>query len=135
MYELAVSGRGDGEIYTRVRRAAYRGRAILQLLVILYNNFYTARPAPPAQTVNRASPTQLTRPRRTPYHASTTRRSGEIGIRTRLKISRGQLHVGSSPTSGIIPFNNLPPSLDLPTQPKNVRVHTRVHIQYPLVPL
>jgi hypothetical protein len=28
-------------------------------------------------------------------------RSGEIGIRTRLKIWRGQLHVGSTPTSGI----------------------------------
>ena len=27
-------------------------------------------------------------------------RSGEIGIRTRLKIWRGQTHVGSSPTSG-----------------------------------
>src|SRR6476619_5286554 len=28
------------------------------------------------------------------------RRSGEIGIRTRLKIWRGHTHVGSSPTSG-----------------------------------
>src|SRR6266566_9845786 len=28
------------------------------------------------------------------------RRSGEIGIRTRLKSWRGQTHVGSSPTSG-----------------------------------
>gem|GEM_PF-7083157 len=27
-------------------------------------------------------------------------RSGEIGIRTRLKIWRGHTHVGSSPTSG-----------------------------------
>jgi hypothetical protein len=31
-------------------------------------------------------------------------RSGEIGIRTRLKIWRGQTHVGSSPTSGTIDF-------------------------------
>jgi hypothetical protein len=30
-----------------------------------------------------------------------SRRSGEIGIRTRLKIWRSQGHVGSSPTSGI----------------------------------
>ena len=33
---------------------------------------------------------------------STRRRSGEIGIRTRLKIWRGHTHVGSSPTSGTI---------------------------------
>ena len=32
--------------------------------------------------------------------SSTQGRSGEIGIRTRLKIWRGHTHVGSSPTSG-----------------------------------
>ena len=36
------------------------------------------------------------------YYLSPQRRSGEIGIRTRLKIWRGQTHVGSSPTSGTI---------------------------------
>ena|SRR6185369_7363198 len=34
-------------------------------------------------------------------------RSGEIGIRTRLKIWRGQTHVGSSPTSGTKPLSIL----------------------------
>ena len=36
------------------------------------------------------------------YYLSSHCRSGEIGIRTRLKIWRGQTHVGSSPTSGTI---------------------------------
>src|ERR1700730_18360287 len=36
------------------------------------------------------------------YYLHRNRRSGEIGIRTRLKIWRGQTHVGSSPTSGTI---------------------------------
>lgn len=35
-----------------------------------------------------------------------TSRSGEIGIRSRLKICRAQAHVGSSPTSGIPPFSS-----------------------------
>jgi hypothetical protein len=35
-----------------------------------------------------------------PYYSNFARRSGEIGIRTRLKIWREQSHVGSSPTSG-----------------------------------
>lgn len=34
-------------------------------------------------------------------------RSGEIGIRTRLKIWRSQGHVGSSPTSGTIRIKKL----------------------------
>src|SRR6266496_4269503 len=34
------------------------------------------------------------------FHLDMLCRSGEIGIRTRLKIWRGQTHVGSSPTSG-----------------------------------
>ena len=36
------------------------------------------------------------------YHLEFECRSGEIGIRTRLKIWRGHTHVGSSPTSGTI---------------------------------
>ena len=34
------------------------------------------------------------------YYCQPKSRSGEIGIRTRLKIWRGHTHVGSSPTSG-----------------------------------
>ena len=37
-----------------------------------------------------------------PYYLHSRSRSGEIGIRTRLKIWRGHTHVGSSPTSGTI---------------------------------
>ena len=38
------------------------------------------------------------------YYFPPNCRSGEIGIRTRLKIWRGHTHVGSSPTSGTNPL-------------------------------
>ena len=49
-----------------------------------------------------AHPERLTTPLPRHYDDLITRlgRSGEIGIRTRLKIWRSQGHVGSSPTSG-----------------------------------
>src|SRR5688572_14214129 len=50
----------------------------------------------------RATSSSLRFPRNSIYYRSPRCRSGEIGIRTRLKIWRGQTHVGSSPTSGTI---------------------------------